>query len=63
MKLDYYQEKTRETAVYPENQALTYVAVGLNGEAGEVAEKVKKQIRDDADKTGDLLDELGDVPW
>lgn len=63
MNLDHYQEKTRETAVYPENQALTYVALGLNGEAGEVAEKVKKQIRDDADKTGDLLDELGDVLW
>jgi len=63
VNLNHYQKKTRETAVYPENQALTYVALGLNGEAGEVAEKVKKQIRDDADNTGDLLDELGDVLW
>jgi len=63
VNLDHYQEKTRETAVYPENQALTYVALGLNGEAGEIAEKVKKQIRDDEDKTGDILDELGDVLW
>jgi NTP pyrophosphatase (non-canonical NTP hydrolase) len=58
---DRYQEQTRQTAVYPKENAIEYLALGLNGEAGEVAEKVKKQIRDDEDK--DIMSELGDVLW
>lgn len=64
-----YQSAAGETAVYPEhglgsNMALMYLALGLTGEAGEVAEKIKKMVRD-----GGLLDldaiiaELGDVLW
>jgi NTP pyrophosphatase (non-canonical NTP hydrolase) len=42
--------------------ALCYLALGLAGEAGEVANKVKKVYRDDAG-TDAIIDELGDVLW
>lgn len=59
----HYQEKTSETAIYPEDQALEYLALGLNGEAGEVAEKIKKHIRDGKELDEDFAKELGDVLW
>lgn len=65
----HYQEKTRETAIYPEDQALEYLALGLNGEAGEVAEKIKKYVRGDniqldtPEGQKKLARELGDVLW
>jgi len=62
-KFDHYQRKTQETAIYPEDKALEYLALGLNGEAGEVAEKVKKHIRDGKELDEDFAKELGDVPW
>lgn len=59
-----YQQLTEETAVYPEDEAVQYLALGLNGEAGEVAEKVKKWRReDDAAYLTELETELGDVLW
>lgn len=61
-----YQEATAETAIYPESQALEYLALGLASEAGEVAGKVKKLIRDGGDPSGVILGvagELGDVLW
>jgi len=63
MDFDEYQSHTEKTAIYPENQALTYLALGLNGEAGEVAEKIKKHIRDGKELDEDLAHELGDVLW
>ncbi len=63
MKFDDYQDKTEETAVYPEENAVEYLALGLNGEAGEVAEKIKKSIRDDKELGDEMKDELGDILW
>jgi NTP pyrophosphatase (non-canonical NTP hydrolase) len=64
-----YQRRSRATAIYPGAGAeLAYPALGLCGEAGEAAEKVKKAIRDDggvltAERREALGAELGDVLW
>lgn len=60
-----YQRRAAETAIYPSEQGLPYVALGLTGEAGEFANKVKKIIRDGSTPIvwTDLADELGDVLW
>jgi len=63
LSFDQYQESTQKTAIYPKDQALEYLALGLNGEAGEVAEKVKKHIRDGKKLDEDFAKELGDVLW
>jgi NTP pyrophosphatase (non-canonical NTP hydrolase) len=69
MELSDYQERSRATAVYPGAGAnLLYPTLGLCGEAGEVAEKIKKMVRDDAgvlsaERRADLAKELGDVLW
>jgi NTP pyrophosphatase (non-canonical NTP hydrolase) len=69
MELSDYQALARSTAVYPDAGAnLLYPTLGLCGEAGEVAEKVKKMIRDDDGVLSDerraaLSKELGDVLW
>lgn len=68
---DDYQERAYRTAVYPgmhDLVGLLYVALGINGEAGEVAEKTKKLIRDkngvvDQTYLDDITKELGDVLW
>ena len=44
--LDMYQKVALTTAIYPREQAIIYPTLGLTGEAGEVANKVKKIIRD-----------------
>lgn len=66
MNLNEYQIEARKTAIYPRIlTSVIYPTLGLVGEAGEVAEKVKKQIRD-GDKgpsDEDIAKELGDVLW
>lgn len=80
LQISDYQELVEQVALYPgvnENnmQAAMYLALGLNGEAGEVAEKIKKLIRDQrllpeakllqmgSEKQKEILNELGDVLW
>jgi NTP pyrophosphatase (non-canonical NTP hydrolase) len=69
VQLSDYQLGARATAVYPDaGSNLTYPALGLCGEAGECAEKVKKAIRDDGgvltgERRAALAAELGDVLW
>ena len=68
MSFDIYQEKTGETAMYPPDKALEYLTLGLCSEAGEVAGKLKKIIRDhdgviDEDAAYKLSLEIGDVLW
>ena len=62
MYLSQYQKQAAETAIYPKNKALEYLALGLVGEAGEVANKIKKVIRDGT-SPNNVRDELGDVLW
>ena len=59
------------TVVYPQNtkiEALQYLALGLNGEAGEVAEQIKKAMRNDGgeltvERLALLKKEVGYVLW
>lgn len=68
--LDDYTQFTKETAVYPASLhgAINYVALGLAGEAGEVANEVKKVASKDRGhlteaRRASILDECGDVLW
>jgi len=66
MNFNEYQKLARSTAVYPEEYKVVYPALGLCGEAGEVAEKVKKTVRGDSslnEVQGNIAMELGDVLW
>ena len=68
MDVNVYQEKAVATAIYPETHKITYPALGMAGEAGEVANKVKKIIRDGKKSLPDdwqqqLASEIGDVLW
>ena len=64
-----YQKKARLAAQYPNlGSNYIYPTLGLVGEAGEVAEKVKKVIRDkkgifDEESKKGIKKELGDVLW
>ena len=63
MTFDEYQECALKTAFYPKDKGLYYTALGLSGETGEVAEKVKKLIRDGTIDRLSMMKELGDVLW
>lgn len=66
MTLNKYQRLALETAIYP--QPIIYPTLGMTGEAGEVADKVKKVLRDNnseftPDKKFEIAKEIGDVLW
>ena len=76
MTFEEYQRRTNATAVYPLELTtqhtgilgICYCALGAAGEAGELANKVKKLIRDDEGVLTDkfrteILDEVGDCLW
>ncbi len=69
MTLNEYQNEASKTALYPRRGSnLTYTVLGLCGESGEIAEKVKKLDRDRGGVMDDawkeeMKKELGDVLW
>ncbi|CAN5348335.1 nucleoside triphosphate pyrophosphohydrolase family protein [soil metagenome] len=69
MNFEEYQSEASQTALYPRRmENLEYPTLGLAGEAGEVANIVKKIQRDHGgvitdDTRAKLKDELGDVLW
>lgn len=74
MDFQEYQTQSRQTAKYTQGEAANfrglpiYPVLGLVGEAGEVAEKMKKIIRDnhgviDQERKDMLIKEIGDVLW
>ena len=69
MDFDNYQIEARKTAIYPnKDRNFIYPTLGLVGESGEVAEKIKKILRDKNGNFDDesklaLKKELGDVLW
>ena len=68
MQLNDYLDATNQVAIYPEagtgsDLELYYLSLGLTSEAGEVAGKIKKLIRDGKLDIGNLAYELGDCFW
>ncbi|MEK7097775.1 MAG: nucleoside triphosphate pyrophosphohydrolase family protein [Patescibacteria group bacterium] len=69
MTFEEYQKLSRKTAIYPDaGHNFIYPTLGLAGESGEVAEKIKKVLRDhggviDDVKKQEIAKELGDVLW
>lgn len=69
MTMNEYQTESRKTAKYPNIGAnFIYPTLGLAGESGEVAEKIKKVLRDkggvvDEETREAIKKELGDVLW
>jgi len=68
MTLNEYQEKAVATAIYGEGSKIIYPTLGLTGEAGEVADKVKKVLRDNEgvftdEKKKEIAKEISDVMW
>ena len=71
MTFEEYQSFCKTTAIYPTNTQLMYPALGLTGEAGEVANKIKKLVRDgvpadwrnSTEFKEQIAAELGDVLW
>lgn len=71
LEMNEYQDIARRTAIYQD--PIVYPALGLAGEAGEVAEKIKKLIRDkggiaclsemEEDDRFAVAKEIGDVLW
>src|SRR6202035_2372931 len=70
MNFDDYQKQALTTAISSNNEFndLLHWVLGINGEAGEIAEKLKKIVRDkngeinEQDKV-ELAKEIGDVLW
>ena len=68
MNLNQYQNDAMRTAIFPIDQGIEYTTLGLVSEAGEVAGKVKKIIRDhggqfNAEQKAAIADEVADCLW
>lgn len=66
MDIKEYQEKSKRTVnkELSKNEVLGNMGLGLTGEAGEVADIIKKHLYQGHDLVvDDIKDELGDVMW
>ena len=68
MTLNECQQHAHQTASCREDSRIVYPTLGLKGEAGEVADRVKKVIRDGHkectdEKRLEIVKEIGDVLW
>ena len=63
MNMNDYQNQAATTAIYPASVQVLYPTLGLAGEAGEVANKVKKIVRDGKLDKEAIGSEIGDCLW
>lgn len=63
LTMEQYQKQAEKTAIYKSEHAIIYPALGLAAEAGEVANKVKKIMRDGKFDRQAIADEVGDCLW
>jgi len=63
LDMDKYQQQAVTTAIYDKKHAIIYPALGLAAEAGEVANKVKKIMRDGKLDREGIASEIGDCLW
>ena len=68
MQFNEYQKNAVSLAIYGAGNKIIYPTLGLVGEAGEVADKIKKVLRDNNGNFTDaikfeIIKELGDVLW
>ena len=70
MTLDEYQKEALVTAIFSDDEFkdLAHWVFGITGEAGEIAEKIKKIVRDkdgkiDTTDREEIIKEIGDVLW
>lgn len=63
LDMDKYQQQAATTAIYDQKHSVIYPALGLAAEAGEVANKVKKIMRDGKLDREGIADEIGDCLW
>ena len=68
MEFKDYQTQASNTAIYNDADVIIYPALGMLSEAGEVAGKIKKVLRDknghfDPVERDKIADEVGDVLW
>jgi len=68
MKMQDYQTQAEKTAIYDDADAIIYPAIGLFSEAGEIAGKIHKVLRDSnghflPEHREAIADEAGDALW
>ena len=68
MEVKEYQDKALSTAIYKGQYSIIYPTLGISGESGEIAEKIKKVLRDKdsvfSDETKlEIAKEICDVLW
>lgn len=68
MDFEQYDQESSRVLVYPRDIAPLYLALGVNGESGELGEKIKKVYRDrkgvfDSQSIEEIKKEVGDVLW